>query len=171
MNEHPTYPIRHGVPAMDRCICGGVRHWHALAPNGCDDCDCEEFALDESWRAPVEPPVLSRAANPILAELQAERDRQDAKFPDQHLPNGTLDNQQQRDWESTARFIVDLNVSKGKLTWADVLREEYHEVMAEEDKAALRNELIQVAAVAVRWIEDLDRRDAILESLSPKENE
>ena len=62
MNEHPTYPIRHGVPAMDRCICGGVRHWHALAPNGCDDCDCEEFALDESWRAPVEPPVLSRAA-------------------------------------------------------------------------------------------------------------
>ena len=46
--KHPDYPIRHGVPAMDRCICGGVRHWHA--PDGCDDCDCRGFVLDENWR-------------------------------------------------------------------------------------------------------------------------
>lgn len=53
--DHPTYPIRHGIPAMDRCICGGVRHWHAESPNGCDDCDCEAFYLDESWRPPALP--------------------------------------------------------------------------------------------------------------------
>jgi len=47
---HPTYPIRHGAPAMDRCTCGGVRHWHAVAPYGCDDCECTEFVLDENWR-------------------------------------------------------------------------------------------------------------------------
>jgi hypothetical protein len=47
---HPDYPIRHGIPAMDRCICGGVRHWHAVAPYGCDDCECTEFTLNENWR-------------------------------------------------------------------------------------------------------------------------
>ena len=52
MSEHPEYPIRHGVPAMDRCKCGGVRHWHAMPPYGCDDCDCAEFVLDEDWREP-----------------------------------------------------------------------------------------------------------------------
>ena len=44
--KHPDYPVRPGNPAMDRCTCGGVRHWHALAPRGCDDCDCREFVLD-----------------------------------------------------------------------------------------------------------------------------
>jgi hypothetical protein len=48
--KHPDYPIRHGIPAMDRCICGGVRHWHAVAPYGCDDCECTEFTLNENWR-------------------------------------------------------------------------------------------------------------------------
>jgi len=52
--KHPDYPIRHGIPSMDRCICGGVRHWHAVAPYGCDDCPCEEFTLDENWRPPVD---------------------------------------------------------------------------------------------------------------------
>lgn len=31
---------------MDRCKCGGVRHWHAIAPRGCDDCECREFVVD-----------------------------------------------------------------------------------------------------------------------------
>ena len=31
---------------MDRCVCGGVRHWHAREPYGCDDCDCKQFSLD-----------------------------------------------------------------------------------------------------------------------------
>lgn len=44
--EHPDYPVRHGDPAMDRCTCSGVRHWHALAPYGCDDCECKKFVLD-----------------------------------------------------------------------------------------------------------------------------
>ena len=51
--SHPEYPIRHGIPAMDRCTCGGVRHWHAVVPYGCDDCGCTEFILDEDWRPPV----------------------------------------------------------------------------------------------------------------------
>ena len=57
MSTHPDYPIRHGVPAMDRCKCGGVRHWHAMPPYGCDDCACTEFVLDEDWRAPDREPA------------------------------------------------------------------------------------------------------------------
>ena len=41
--EHPDYPPPSGDPQGDRCICGGIRHWHAVAPYGCDDCDCAEF--------------------------------------------------------------------------------------------------------------------------------
>ncbi len=41
--EHPDYPIRRHDREMDRCVCGGVRHWHAKEPHGCDDCECEGF--------------------------------------------------------------------------------------------------------------------------------
>ena len=40
---HPDYPPPNGDPSGDRCICGGIRHWHAVAPYGCDDCPCTEF--------------------------------------------------------------------------------------------------------------------------------
>lgn len=40
---HPDYPPPNGDPSGDRCICGGIRHWHAVAPYGCDDCDCTGF--------------------------------------------------------------------------------------------------------------------------------
>ena len=41
--KHPDYPpVRANDPAMDRCICGGVRYWHGAAM-GCDDCRCRVF--------------------------------------------------------------------------------------------------------------------------------
>ena len=43
MTTHPDYPPHNGDPQADRCVCGGIRHWHAVAPYGCDDCDCIEF--------------------------------------------------------------------------------------------------------------------------------
>lgn len=46
--EHPDYPPHNGDPQADRCICGGIRHWHAVAPYGCDDCDCTEFRAEEA---------------------------------------------------------------------------------------------------------------------------
>jgi hypothetical protein len=45
--QHPDYPIRRGDQPMDRCVCGGVRHWHAPVPRGCDDCNCVEFVIAE----------------------------------------------------------------------------------------------------------------------------
>jgi hypothetical protein len=49
---------------------------------------------------------------------------------------------------------------EGTTTWKHILREEFLEAMAEEDPEQLREELVQVAAVAVAWIEAIDRRAA-----------
>ena len=44
----------------------------------------------------------------------------------------------------------------GSITFEHILTEEWAEVLAEEDQDALRTELVQLAAVAVQWIEKLD---------------
>lgn len=110
---------------------------------------------------PPPPPVIATewpGSNPtarVLRDIARERQRQDRKFPNQHLPNGT--NLQWTHWANAARNIVDMAVERGDLTWCDVAREEIMEAFAEVDPAKLRVELIQVAAVFARWIEDIDR--------------
>lgn len=44
----------------------------------------------------------------------------------------------------------------GTITWWHILREEVLEAAAEDSPAALRIELLQIAAVALKWIEALD---------------
>lgn len=114
---------------------------------------------------------LTAAAYPddVLAQVRAERARQEAKFPEQHLPsipaaaigNRTiLHGRYLLTDERQAKAKVERLARAGSLTWLDVLIEELAEAMeaaAFEPDANLRAELVQVAAVAVRWIEDLDR--------------
>ena len=49
--KHPDYlwatAEDPGNPKHDRCICGGIRYWHAVHPYGCDDCGCNEFVREE----------------------------------------------------------------------------------------------------------------------------
>jgi hypothetical protein len=47
---------------------------------------------------------------------------------------------------------------EGKGTWLDILTEEVAEAFAETDTKALRAELVQVAAVALAWVEAIDCR-------------
>jgi NTP pyrophosphatase (non-canonical NTP hydrolase) len=73
----------------------------------------------------------------VLADVSAERDRQDEKWGGQP---GT---------ERTTEDAV----------YAGVLGEEFGEVckaMLECDANGLREELVQVAAVAVAWVEQID---------------
>jgi hypothetical protein len=91
----------------------------------------------------------------LLKELAEERDRQDERFPAQHLPDGTSNDLWGGD-EVAAKAVVNNRARHGGLTWQMVLYEEVCEAFAEEDRNALRGELVQVAAVALRWIEDLD---------------
>jgi hypothetical protein len=92
----------------------------------------------------------------VYDEIKVERDRAEAKFPDQHLPNGTTF----RYWQAMsieAKESTDRKHANGTLTWLDIVKEEVFEAFAETDPAKLRAELVQVGAMAVRWIEDLDR--------------
>ncbi|MDX3588535.1 NUDIX hydrolase [Streptomyces europaeiscabiei] len=96
---------------------------------------------------------------PILAEVQAERERQDARWGEQNHRDGT-GNKSQEDRAEFARRWCESAFESGYGTWADILTEEVAEAEAERDPAKLRAELVQVAAVAVAWIAAIDRRTA-----------
>lgn len=93
-----------------------------------------------------------------LWEVAAERARQDARWGEQNHPDGT--DTQHRAYADDIRAAVQRNAANGTLTWHDVLSEEFAEATAETDPTRLRAELVQVAAVAVAWVEAIDRREA-----------
>jgi hypothetical protein len=93
----------------------------------------------------------------VLTEIGFERTRQDAKFGEQNHPDGTgLPIYQHA--ANRYRDQADRNAASGVLAWRDLLLEEVYEALAEKDPIRLRAELVQVAAVAVAWIEAIDRR-------------
>ncbi|MFI6922831.1 hypothetical protein ACIBIZ_23010 [Nonomuraea spiralis] len=93
----------------------------------------------------------------VLADVTAERMAQDALWGMQALPDGT--GGEHRTAESDrARDETEAAARRGALTWRHVLVEEVLEALAESDPVRLRAELIQVAAVAVKWSQALDRR-------------
>src|SRR5437899_235184 len=96
--------------------------------------------------------------NRVLWEVFDERRRQDERWGIQMHPDGT-----------SLRNSADANYAKfeceearriyGVPTWTHVLSEEVYEAFAEEDPKKIRAELVQIAAVAVAWIESIDRRE------------
>jgi hypothetical protein len=111
------------------------------------------------------------------ADVAAERARQDAKWGEQHHPDGTGPDvrplaalvanahaQATAPWlAARAPSITDTKANAGQVTWRDILLEEVFEALAEDDPAHLRTELVQVAAVAQQWAEAIDRRAACVE--------
>lgn len=95
----------------------------------------------------------------VLSQVLAERIAQDTKWGEQNHNDGT-GNKSQQDRAEFARRWCKSAFESGYGTWADVLTEEVAEAEAERDPATLRAELLQVAAVAVAWIEAIDRRTA-----------
>ncbi|MFC4059317.1 hypothetical protein ACFOWE_13510 [Planomonospora corallina] len=92
----------------------------------------------------------------VLGEIGAERAAQDARWgiqdvPDGTGPEGTAAAERAKDETAAA-------AAAGTLTWRHILIEEVLEAFAEDDPGALRTELVQVAAVAAKWIQALDRR-------------
>lgn len=100
---------------------------------------------------------VSGRTEAVLADVGEERERQFAKWGPQHHPDGTgLDNAQYL--ADKARERCDAAAAEGKVTWNHILTEEFLEGRAETDLVRLRKELVQVAAVAVAWVEDIDSR-------------
>jgi hypothetical protein len=92
----------------------------------------------------------------VLDEVWHERARQHARWGERNHPAGTggptataIAAERQR--------LCQQAFQAGRGTWRHVLAEEVAEAFAETDPAALRWELVQVAAVAVAWIEAIDR--------------
>lgn len=95
----------------------------------------------------------------VLAEIQAERVAQDAKWGEQNHADGTGSRVQKEIAESD-RLSCQRQFAEKTGTWMDILQEEVSEAFAESDPLKLRAELIQVAAVATAWAEHLNRRVA-----------
>ena len=102
----------------------------------------------------------------VLAEVMIERARQDERWGEQNHPDvydgGVgLAQSSRRTYAGTAeqwKRANDARAAKGRISWDGILLEEVFEALAESDPARLRAELIQVAAVAVNWVEAIDRR-------------
>ena len=92
----------------------------------------------------------------VLEDVSAERVAQHEKWGEQSHRNGTCESMDTINLE-WARDAYAEAAASGNLSWREILTEEVAEAYAERNAARLRRELIQVAAVAVAWIEDLDR--------------
>lgn len=99
----------------------------------------------------------------VLHEVHAERERQHGIFGDQDLPDtAQYSHPRSTEYATTADTWKANNASRilnDRLAWDGLLLEEVYEALAESDPAALRTELIQVAALAVAWVEAIDRRE------------
>lgn len=100
----------------------------------------------------------------VLREVGDERLRQDARWGQvQTCPNFTPLLTWGRDLRAIYRELLGAARSEnddGIASFESILREEYCEAMLEDDPVKLRAELVQVAAVAVKWVEHIDRRSA-----------
>lgn len=98
----------------------------------------------------------------IYADIYAERKHQLDKWGEQHRNLGMGGKTWQNRADRAKARCDAQELSSGsvnpddKATWLAVLEEEFCEAMAESDYAAIRAELIQVAAVAVAIIEDIE---------------
>lgn len=119
----------------------------------------------------------------VLADIDQERERQDAKWGEQNHPDGTGPDSKplqplmrvdlpylDRDRlpgltaaDRLARLFTEVTndlAAEGLVAWRDILLEEVFEALAEADPTRLRTELIQIAAVSAQWAEAIDRRAA-----------
>lgn len=116
----------------------------------------------------IEPAGDRRHLVAVLAEVADERDRQDHRWGQQNHPDGTGPRVPvagrlcfAQDAATEARHACERAAAEGSVTWEKVLREEFCEAVAEDDPARLRTELVQVAAVAIAWVQAIDRRRGV----------
>jgi hypothetical protein len=161
--DSPLYPSQIGVYCDD---CGTTVKADYLVSTDMTKAERLEVARKhlraQGWRCDEFGDVCPTCERPpaaaVLAEVAAERLRQDAKWGEQNHPDGTGITPEQQKLADVARSMCQQVFAEGRGDWAHVLMEEVREALAESDPAKLRVELVQVAAVSVAWIEALDRR-------------
>lgn len=89
----------------------------------------------------------------ILQDIVDERRAQLEKWGVQRHSDGVGPQ-----WDAAlgaARLLEDMERREGDVSWSAILREEVYEALASTDPHGLIEELIQVSAVCVAWLEDL----------------
>ncbi|HEX6869939.1 MAG TPA: hypothetical protein VF163_02480 [Micromonosporaceae bacterium] len=141
--------------------CGPGRFWCGIDWSG-------EFRIgDRTERA-------ASATDLVLVEVAAERRRQDERWGEQNhplvdpamagRPLQLVALQHEIPTALRGRDLCQKAAERGELTWAHILVEEVAEFVGTEprDTAAVRAELVQIAAVAVAAIESLDRAGGVM---------
>lgn len=102
----------------------------------------------------------------VYQEVKIERERQDKKFGESNHPsiNESIPRKFRNQFygiptEEESRDKCESNHLNKSVTWADILIEEVAEVVNAKDERDRREELIQVAAVALAWVESIDRKE------------
>lgn len=169
--------------AMD-CHCGDYGHsWECGYHSHWREEALERKRQEEEAYKAAHPPgwmqrefEIARERNSrreVLEEVSQERYKQNAKWGEQNHPDldpvllnregGCSPSRMAEHYEipsaNRARTLCDMAAQKEELTWAHILIEEVAEVVGTNgDVEELREELVQVAAVAVAWIQAIDRR-------------
>lgn len=107
----------------------------------------------------------------VLDEVYQERLAQERLWGEQNHPDGTgglcplrNDGTRRSDVALWAKRRTDDMGNQGRLTFEAILTEEWAEALVETDPVKLRAELLQVAGVAVQWVEAIDRRTRKVET-------
>lgn len=95
----------------------------------------------------------------VLAEVQAERMRQIAKFGIQHREDGAGGPVMQHRAEE-AQACADWLAENGGLDWRSLLLAQVYAAVAEDGCVGVRAGLVKTAALCTAWIEDIDSRTA-----------
>jgi uncharacterized protein (DUF3820 family) len=103
----------------------------------------------------------------ILEEVYNERIRQNEKWGEQNHPSihpATKSGADQMKVmaildEKGIKEVVDIEHKEGNSNWVNIAMEEFHEVACAPTEYERRNELIQLIAVCVQWVECLDRNN------------
>lgn len=104
---------------------------------------------------------ISKRQDLVLYDIAIERQRQLDKWGDQSLPDNTGPLEalpQGYTYLETLERVRQFNDLYNNPTWDYVLLEEVMEALSEKKRANLRQELVEVAAVCVSWVEDIDRK-------------
>lgn len=98
-----------------------------------------------------------------LVLVDQEIRRQDEKWgpdrthPDLHIDSGLDDGSWFHIWKDSSEYkrTTENRAKDGTISWADILVEEVAEALDEPDPQKRIDELVQVAAVALQWVNDL----------------
>jgi hypothetical protein len=125
----------------------------------------------EQWLITAPAEVFS-----VLLDVTQERSAQDEKWGEQNHPDlvssmnpgdpsellfRERDRKRFAQYRDEFRRAVNAAAENGTSDWTGIFLEEVYEAVSESDPAKIRAELVQVAAVAIQWVEAIDRRSEV----------